>query len=214
MPATALEEGGLCLLVYGTYNPGKLASMRLLLSPLPIPLAGLSELPAPPEDVEETGKSPLENARLKAAGYRDATGYTTLSIDSGLYIDGLEDSRQPGEHARRLGDHRMDDEEMITYYAGLSASLGGRAVARYKNAVCIAFADGRMAECFDDTVASSPFYLVDTPHPRRTKGFPLDSLSVDMQTGKYYYDLENNRTYADLVQQRGILRFIREALGI
>ena len=39
-------------------------------------------------------------------------------------------------------------------------------------------------------MASVPFRLVSTPHPRgMEEGFPLDSISVDMETGKYYYDM-------------------------
>ena len=34
------------------------------------------------------------------------------------------------------------------------------------------------------------FYLVNKAHPKMIKGFPLDSLSVDIQTGKYYNDLD------------------------
>jgi 8-oxo-dGTP diphosphatase len=32
--------------------------------------------------------------------------------------------------------------------------------------------------------------LVTEPHPKRVEGFPLDSLSKDIATGEYYYDLE------------------------
>lgn len=37
---------------------------------------------------------------------------------------------------------------------------------------------------------TEPFILVTQPHPKRVEGFPLDSLSVDIETGKYYYDLD------------------------
>lgn len=201
-------------LLYGTYNPAKLEAMRRWLAPLPIRLMGLTDLDAPPADVEESGHTPLENARLKAAAYRDATGRTTLAADSGLYIEGLPDDQQPGEHARRRQGRRMDDEEMIAYYAGLVQSLGGRAVARYRNALCLAFLDGRVMERFDDSIASAPFYLMDTPHPRRTKGFPLDSLSAQIESGRYYYDIEHGGTDGDLAQQNGFTRFVAEAMGL
>lgn len=201
-------------LLYGTYNPAKLETMRRWIAPLAVALIGLTDLAAQPPDVEETGHSPLENARLKALAYRDATGRTTLAADSGLYIDGLADDLQPGDHPRRMHGRRMDDEEMIAYYAGLARQLGGRAVARYRNALCIAFADGRLVERFDDSTASAPFYLVDVPHARRTSGFPLDSLSVDMDSGAYYYDLEASRAGSDLAQMNGYARFIAEALGL
>lgn len=201
-------------LLYGTYNPAKLAVMRRRLAHLHIELMGLTELSSPPPDVEETGDTPLENARLKAIAYRDATGMTTLSADSGLYLDGLPDAEQPAVHARRMRGTRMDDEEMIAYYAALARRLGGRATARYRNALCIAFADGRVVDVFDDSVASAPFYLADTPHARRTKGFPLDSLSVDIATGQYYFDLSESRADRDLAQQNGYGRFVQQALAI
>ncbi len=201
-------------LLYGTYNPAKVDTMRRWLAPLDIELISLSDLPSPPPDAEETGANPLENARQKALFYRDQTGMTTLAADSGLYLDGLADDKQPGEHARRMQGERMDDETMIAYYASLAASLGGRALARYRNGLCIAFADGRIAERFDDSVASRPFYLVDKPHAMRTKGFPLDSLSVEIESGSYYYDLKGNRMDEDWAQNKGYIAFVREALGL
>lgn len=42
----------------------------------------------------------------------------------------------------------------------------------------------------DMSIASEPFTLVAEPHPKRVEGFPLDSLSIDIGSGKYYYDLE------------------------
>lgn len=201
-------------LLYGTYNPAKLAAMRRWLEGLPVDLIGLRDLPTPPPDVEEDGDTPLDNARLKAIAYSNATGMTTLAADSGLYIDGLPDARQPAVHARRQNGHRMDDAEMIAHYAALATSLGGRAVARYRNALCIAFTDGRSVERFDDSVASFPFYLVATPHPRRTEGFPLDSLSVDIETGQYYFDMDAARADTDLAQQAGYRRFVRMALDL
>lgn len=200
-------------LLYGTYNPAKLAVMREWLSPLGVELIGLSELKNPPPQAEEAGETPLENARGKATAYRRATGLMTLAADSGLYLDGLPDELQPGEHVRQTPDkRRMDDEEMIAHYRALAASLGGRAVARYRNALCIAFPDERMMERFDDSVASEPFYLVDTPHERRTPGFPLDSLSVEIRSGKYYYDLAAERANQKNAAGKGYCRFVQEAL--
>lgn len=33
-------------------------------------------------------------------------------------------------------------------------------------------------------------FLTKEPHAKRVDGFPLDSLSIDIETGKYYYDLD------------------------
>ena len=51
-------------------------------------------------------------------------------------------------------------------------------------------ADGET--CFssmDESLASPPFWLVETPHPRHVEGFPLDAMSVDPATGRYHYDM-------------------------
>lgn len=199
-------------LLYGTYNPAKLAAMRRRLSGSGISLISLSELESPPAPAVEDGCSPLENARIKAAHYRDATGMTVLAADSGLYIEGLSPGEQPAEHPRRMQGGRMDDEAMIAYYAAVATRLGGRAVAYYQNGLCIAFADGRMAEVADESVASERFYLVDVPHAGRTPGFPLDSLSVEIATGRYYMDLGASRGDSDLAQMDGIRTFVLNAM--
>lgn len=197
-------------LLYGTYNPAKLQVMRRHLSSLSITLIGLSEIAYPPKEAMETGRNPLENARMKAIAYRDATGMPTLAADSGLYLEGVSDDQQPGEHARRLHDRRMDDEEMIAYYAALVSSMGGSVVARYRNALCIALLNGSVFDRFDDSIASESFLLVDTPHHKRTVGFPLDSLSVDIQTGKYYFDMNSTRLDSDLAMCNGYCQFVNE----
>ena len=200
-------------LLYGTYNPAKLAVMRRWLHELDLELVGLFELENLPDDVEETGSTPLENARIKAIAYQRATGMDVLSADSGLYINGLPEDQQPREHARRIAGKRLDDDEMIAHYAKLVHAQGGRMVAQYRNALCIAFADGQIIDRFDDSVSSKKFYLVDTPHEKRTNGFPLDSLSVDIISGEYYYDLHSVRADDDLAQETGYCRFVREALA-
>ncbi len=53
--------------------------------------------------------------------------------------------------------------------------------------------------------------LSDTPHERKVEGFPLDRLSIDLRTGKYYYDLPDH----DLVQStfEGSKKFFEEVLA-
>lgn len=201
-------------LLYGTRNPAKLAVMKRRLFGLDLVLVGLMELGRRIPEAEETGDSPLENAKIKAKTYRDATGMLTLATDSALYIEGLSAPEQPAAHARRMQGTRMDDEAMTQYYAALLRTLGGKAVARYRNALCIAFPDGRLYTRFDDSVASEPFYLVDTPHERRTPGFPLDALSVEIASGRYYNDLQEANSDSDLAQEGGYCRFVREILGL
>ena len=99
-------------ILYGTTNQAKLESMRRLTAPLGMEIVGLKELGLPIPQVEESGKDPLENARMKAQAYYEAFGMPVFSCDSGLYFDDLDDAEQPGVLIRRAGGHEMDDEEM------------------------------------------------------------------------------------------------------
>ena len=53
-------------LIYGTGNPGKFSMMKEALKELDVELLSLRDLPAVQEEPEETGRTPLENARQKA----------------------------------------------------------------------------------------------------------------------------------------------------
>jgi 8-oxo-dGTP diphosphatase len=175
-------------LLYGTGNPAKLDAMREWLSELPILISGLDEH-APP--VPEDGFTPLENARQKALCYYSAYLRPVFSCDSGLVLSKVPEEKNPGVHARRPGGKPLSDEEMLAYYAGLVREYGrdGFLPARYQNAICLVMDGGVQVEYDGDDICSDTFLLADKPHPMRTPGWPLDSLSVSMQAGKYWFDM-------------------------
>jgi XTP/dITP diphosphohydrolase len=74
-------------LLVATHNRGKLEEMAALLSPYGIVVSSAADhgLPEP----EETGRTFLENARIKAHAAAKATGLPALSDDSGIEIDAL-----------------------------------------------------------------------------------------------------------------------------
>jgi len=185
-------------IIYGTTNQGKLDSMRNRLKSLNIEILSLNDVASPKLTIPEVGNSPLANARIKATAYFEALQRPVFSADSGLYIDGLalDDPRQPGVNVRGANDY-MDDETAIAYYAALSKSLGGRIVARYSNAICLVMGNGVVFEHDHDDISSKPFIIADVPHPRRTAGFPLDSLSINITSGKYFMDEEIDTTIGD-----------------
>ena len=62
-------------------------------------------------------------------------------------------------------------------------------------------------------MASEKFILTDKPHSAiRKKGFPLDSLSIDMKTNKYYYDLADDELEQFAVED-GVLRFFEKIIS-
>lgn len=195
-------------LLYGTGNPAKLEVMGRKLSALGIELLGLGDMDREAPAVKEEGCTPLENARQKALAYYDAFGIPVFSCDSGLYFEGVPEDVQPGVHVRTVGGKYLTDEEMRAYYGGLARKYGDLK-ARYRNAICLVLDKGRMYEAMDETLESEPFLITSVPHSDiRHKGFPLDSLSVDISTGMYYYDLGEYRI-DKVAAEDGFLRFFQ-----
>lgn len=177
-------------LLYGTGNPAKLLGMRTALSSLDVETVGLEDMEKRPPTVSESGNTPLENAREKALTYFEFYGVPVFSLDSGLYFDNVSDNEQPGVHVRNVAGKRLSDNEMIAYYCGLARKYGGKLTARYKNAICLVMSETEIYQSMDESLWGAPFYIVDKPHEiPHQEGFPLDRISVDISSGKYYYDL-------------------------
>ena len=203
-------------LLYGTGNQAKLSAMRSRLKQLDIELIGLDDLRAEGKtipQVVEDGKSPLENARLKAIAYYEAFNIPVFSCDSGLYFDSVPEAIQPGVHVRNVNGKCLTDDEMIDYYSGL-VKIYGNLVARYRNAICFVQDDTHIYEAMEPSMESEKFILTDKPHSIvRKKGFPLDSISLDIKTNKYYYDLPVDRLEQVAVED-GFLDFFKRILDL
>ncbi len=200
-------------ILYGTGNPAKLAAMRRRLEPLGIELIGLQDIKAMGRtipEVEESGTTPLQNAHLKATAYYEAFRMPVFSCDSGLYFDNVPEDIQPGVHVRTVNGKYLTDEEMQAYYAGLAREYG-KLTARYCNAICFVKDKDTVYEAMEPSMESERFLLTDRIHPIRKKGFPLDSLSIDIKTGKYYYDLPE-RDLDRVAVEDGFLEFFRRCL--
>ena len=171
-------------LLYATGNESKIRNMRYRLRGYEIEIVTPKELGVH-IDVDETGTTPIENARLKAKAYFAKTGMPTLAADSGLYIDGIPEAEQPGLHVRRLNGRALSEEELIGHYSRLSAKYGGRLRARYKTGLVLLIEDREYtAEIADDDI-----YIVSTPNQNREhRGNPLDVVTVCPANGKYFND--------------------------
>lgn len=197
-------------LLYGTGNPAKLNAMKKRLSGLGITLVGLKDLGCEIPEVVEDGKTPLENARKKAVAYFEAFRIPVFSCDSGLYIDGVPENEQPGVHVRRVNGKGLSDEQMIVHYSSFAKKYGNP-TARYRNAICFVADEKHIYEAMEPSMGSSAFVLTSKPYPVMKKGFPLDSLSVDIKTGKYYYELTGNELDR-LAVEDGFAEFFRKIL--
>jgi len=180
-------------LLYGTSNPSKLSSMKEMLKGMNMEIIGLKDVNID-IDVEENGISPLENAKIKALSYYKLSGIPTFSCDSGLYIEGIEEEKQPGVFVRRIGDKYLNDEEYIEYYSNLVSNFEEPVKAKFKNAICLIIDNENIFE-YDEDDISNHFLITSKPSKIRKIGFPMDSISLDIETKKYIVEFgkESNK---------------------
>lgn len=94
-------------LVLGTRNDKKRRELEELLSLPSLELITLASYPDAPE-IEETGKTFLENASLKAVTLAKTLGVWVLGEDSGLCVDAL--AGRPGIYSARFAGEPSNDE--------------------------------------------------------------------------------------------------------
>ena len=138
-------QSGLQRLVLASGNQGKIREFAQLLAPL-----GL-QIEAMPEglEIEETGATFAENARLKAVAVARATGQWALADDSGLCVTALGGA--PGVHSARYADSdpariaRLLHELNNANAAAISQDKPADRSARFTAALAVAAADGAVA---------------------------------------------------------------------
>lgn len=90
----------------------------------------------------------------------------------------------------------------------------GNLVARYRNAICFVMDNTHIYETMEPSMESEKFILTDKPHSTiRKEGFPLDSISLDIKTNKYYYDLPEDKL-EQLAVEDGFLEFFKNILNL
>lgn len=206
----------------GTTNPSKVGRFEELLKGTEASICTLQDLQI---DVhpDETGKTPEENAAIKARFYGQFSDLVICN-DSGLYFEGLplDDSRQPGLNVRTPGGgKRLNDEEMILWYTNLVHSLGGMCAAYYLDGIAV-YNHGKVYSYMEnpDEARHSSFYMTDRVSDKRHEGWPLDAMSLNRTTMTYFVD-EGNRKY-DMVEEvlhpgesrSQLAAFLKESLGL
>jgi len=157
-------------LIVATHNLGKLAELRSLLAELPLDLVGLSNFENVTE-VEETGSTFIDNARLKAVGYARQTGSFALADDSGLEIDAL--GGRPGVLSARYGGDVGFDKKMQMLLSEMADSINSFRGAHFVCAIAIAAPDGRILHT---TEGICPGIIA--AEPRGNGGFGYDPIFI------------------------------------
>ncbi len=129
-------------LVLASANPDKAAEISAILADVP----GLVLLPRPSSvpEVDETGDTLVDNARLKARALVEATGLAAVSDDTGLEVDALGGA--PGVYsARYSGEHASYADNVAKLLAELTrvgADAPERRHAKFRCVAMVAYPDG------------------------------------------------------------------------
>ena len=195
--------------LFATHNESKINRFKDELKQFNIELESLKDYKVL-NDVEENGKDVIENALAKAKGYYEQTHVMTISMDDGLYIDGLPKELEPGLFVRRVNGKELNYDEMIDYYSKLIHEYGGKQKARWVYGIVVYSDKGYRTYSWE----RGQFYLVDKPCEERNPGSPLNSLSIDKVTGKYFAQMDKKDSqYKELYNENDVIRFLVKAIG-
>ena len=166
----------------GTRNPKKLEECLRIIGDIPgIEWLTFRDHPFP--EVEETGMTLEENARLKATSLVSVTELPVLAEDSGLEVVALGGA--PGVRSARFAgagkDYRRNNEKLLKLLAGVEDRR-----ARFRAVAALALPDGRI--WLAEGVLEGEIALA----PRGSGGFGYDPLFIP---------LGDSRTLAELAPE-------------
>jgi XTP/dITP diphosphohydrolase len=169
-------------LVLATANPDKAEEIRAVLA-----VAGLAvELVPRPDDVldvDETGETLEDNARLKAVALCEATGLPAVADDTGLAVDALGGA--PGvRSARYAGDDVTYADNVAKLLRELTGVDAPARTARFTTVALARWPDGREVAAIGDVEG------VIATAPRGDGGFGYDPVFVPV--------VGNGRTFAEM----------------
>lgn len=127
-------------LVIATHNMHKVEEFQRILEPLSITIR-TAELSEP----EETGKTFMENARIKAEAACEETGLPAVADDSGICVDALNGA--PGIYSARYGGDELDDKGRVRLLLSeLEFVQKDKRSAHFSSAICCVFPNGDRVE--------------------------------------------------------------------
>jgi XTP/dITP diphosphohydrolase len=169
-------------LVLASANPDKAAEISAILTAA-VPGLDLVPRPADLADVDETGATLLENARLKAAAIAAATGEAAVADDTGLAVDALDGA--PGVYSARFaGEGATYADNVAKLLTALDGVAPDRRTARFETVALVRWPDGR------EVAASGAVEGVIAAEARGDGGFGYDPIFVPSDG--------DGRTFAEL----------------
>lgn len=163
-------------------NPHKAEEIAAILADVHV---GIEILPRPAHlgDVEETGSTLEENARLKAVAIAEAVGAAAVADDTGLEVEAL-DGRPGVFSARWAGPEATYADNIDRLLRELHPVPPAGRGARFRTVAIVAFPDGR--EVLAEGTVRGEIALT----PRGTGGFGYDAVFVPVDG--------DGRTFAEM----------------
>jgi XTP/dITP diphosphohydrolase len=170
--------------VLATANPDKAREIVAIMAGTAGDAVELRPRPAEVAEVEETGETLEENARLKAYALLNATGMAALADDTGLEVDALGGG--PGVYSARFaGEKASYDDNVAKLLAQLAPfPAAGERRARFRTVALACFPDR------NEIVAHGVVEGTIAAERRGAEGFGYDPVFIP--------DGGDGRTYAEM----------------
>ena len=164
-------------LVIASGNKGKIEEFKKLLDDFPIDL-----LTQPVGfEIEETGSTFMENARIKAISVSQVTGNLSLADDSGLSVEALGGA--PGIYSSRYAS--SDKQRIEKLLAELKPFSNRKAI--FECALCIASGEKVLIEVSGFCEGLITFF------PKGENGFGYDPIFEVSGLGKTYAEMDHEK---------------------
>ncbi len=132
-------------LLIATNNQGKVLEFQELFKGLPYELVTPKQLGIK-LDVEESGTTYRENARIKAAAFAEASGLLTLADDSGLEVDAL--NGEPGIRSSRYAGESASDTQRVDFLLNKLRNVPEKQrTGRFRCVIALACPDRQIEYC-------------------------------------------------------------------
>ena len=167
-------------IIFASHNKGKIAEVRQILEPLNIRILSSDDIDFP--EVEETGTTFEENAKLKALTTAKFCKTVCLADDSGLCVDALDGS--PGVHSARYVPNRDFNKAILKLLKEMKKSSSTSRAAHLSCVIVLGYPDGSYHSFegrIDGTIAFEP---------SGDGGFGFDPIFIPSGYDKTYAELE------------------------
>lgn len=196
-------------LLIATTNKAKIRMFESMLNRHGVDFVFLDSVGLAIDPPEENGKTPVENAILKARYYCERSGIPTLADDAGFEIDDL--GGEPGIMARRWGGQLPDtisDEGWLEFFLGKVKDIPKeKLAASFPFARCVYFPDGKSLVQEDKV----EFHLVRNPRRPYKAGWPISSVRVFLD-GRHELDVPaDDPLWNEQLKKEGLIAMLKKA---